>query len=131
MNNKQAVIEIIKHAQEYQNNLLDKNILFAFQQNNSIEFIESEFLDKRFLHLTGVSIDLSIVRGSSDFFNLAANGNLKDTHFTQNNPKIIASKLSALDQTMSIQTTAREVGDFQNNGGNLYTEKLSGSAKAC
>jgi hypothetical protein len=132
MLNREVAKEIMNQAQNYHNNLENKNLLFVFQKRgeNDIEMFEVLCLPKNFLHLTGVDINRENVSGAVDFYNLALNGKLKESHFTQGNKGIIEKKLFAMKQTMFIHNKGREIGEFSGNYGSTYTEKLAGSTKA-
>ena len=133
MNDNQVANAIVKNAKIYKANLENKNILFIFQsrENKEIGSIETLFEPKQFLHLTGVLINRKNVRSAIDFYELAISEKLNPSHFQQENKRLVEDKLNAFNQTMFIHKTAKEIGNFNNNSANLYTDKISGNTTAC
>ena len=57
ISNESAVGIINKSAVSYKENLLDKNVLFVTKDDNKVLLFETQFLDRNFMHLTGVKSD--------------------------------------------------------------------------
>ena len=53
---KEIIDTVVDMAQKYQKNLENKNILFVYLNsiNQKLEYIETRFLARNFLHLTGL-----------------------------------------------------------------------------
>ncbi|MCL2053176.1 MAG: PBECR4 domain-containing protein [Oscillospiraceae bacterium] len=131
MTNQQVANEIIGLARRHEENLNGKNLLIIFSTKDDIEHIETEFLAKHFLHLTGVERNYKQVNSSIEFYNLAITGTLKDFHFSQDNTRLIEKKMSALHQTTMAHVTSKEIGDYNGNGFVLKADKLAGTVKSC
>ena len=118
----EAVRIIFKCAKLYKENLSGKNILFI-SENNKPEFFETSFLPANFLHLTGVKTGSMRER----FFEAALDERLRpeDIHFETGGTTEL--KLSILPQLMSIHTTARMVGDYDNSRPLLIADKFAGT----
>jgi len=72
---KSEALRIIHNgAVAYQNNLVNKNVLFVTLVNGKTELFEASFLPRSFLHLTGVSTKLN----STTFYSLALRDRLRD-----------------------------------------------------
>ena len=66
---------ILHVKQQYNLNLENKNLLFIFNSKfSNIEYFETLFLPKHFLHLTGVISNKNIK--SSNFYNMCLKGKL-------------------------------------------------------
>ena len=64
---KKEIIKILQiSAKKYNENLLNKNIMFVFEdkQIGEISYIETVFNDYNFMHLTGIKY----IKGASEFF---------------------------------------------------------------
>ena len=62
--NKEIIKRICESAKKYKNNLLNKNIIFIFEnkKKQKIEYIEVLFLAQNFLHFTGIKYEKRILR---------------------------------------------------------------------
>lgn len=121
--NKINDLNIIKQsAKLYEQNLLDKNILFVYLKNNNIEFYEVTFLQEHFKHLTGVISKLNAYQ----FFYRARNNRLKTTDFNykDNTTKL---KINNLIKSMILNNYVKMIGEFKQNKVFLSIDKLAGN----
>lgn len=52
---KKDIIKILhQSAKKYQENLLNKKIIFIYKNKDNLDFIEALFKDSNFMHLTGI-----------------------------------------------------------------------------
>jgi len=102
--------------------------LFIHSENNKINFIETVFLPRHFLHLTGVKT-LNI--GSSDFYRRCLDGQLSPSIFSLYENGTTEMKLTVLPQIMNIHKVARMLGDYSPIKSVLMTEKIVDTVTAC
>ena len=120
---KEAVGIIHRCAALYDKNLAGKNVLFVTIKDSSVACFEALFRTQNFMHLTGVKSMMN-----SDFFYKAAlNQRLSPSNISFDSGGTSELKLEALPQLMSIHTTARMVGDYDNSGPLLISDKLVGT----
>lgn len=116
-------LNIIKQAAKlYEQNLLNKNILFIYLINNKIEYFEATFLEEHFKHLTGVHTNLNAYQ----FFYKAKNNRLKVSEFDYKNSTTVL-KLDNLIKSMSLSSYAKMIGEFKHNKVYLSIEKIAGN----
>ena len=126
MNKHSALQIILQCAQEFEVYLKNQNLMFLLSdKNGKVSFFESVFQTKHFKHLTGIKTDL----GSNDFYRACINGKLSEDNFEL--LKTTDLKLQVLSQAMHIEKTAKMCGEFNNNGFDLYTQKLVGNIQVC
>lgn len=112
MTDTQVLKIILKSAKLYRDNLANKNmIIISYDaKSKSYSYIETVFLERNYLHLTGVQIKLeksgksynSEIGGSVDFYNICLNNELKVTDFKQAKDGTTPLKLVVLPQLMSL-----------------------------
>lgn len=129
MKKEEAVRVIISCAKQYNQNLESKNFLFVYDENNKINFFETVFLSRNFLHLTGVQLGQNTK--SSDFYRRCLNGQLSPSVFRLSKNGVTEMKLSVLPQIMNIHKVARMLGDYSSTKSVLITEKIVGTVTAC
>ena len=133
MKNRYTENEIIKNicesAQLYQKNLLNKNIMFVFENNNTLSFIETLFKDYNFKHLTGISYKKS----SKQFFCDCINRKISPKNIIFEKEKIPFTylKMEVLTSAMSINKIAKRLGDYDYNKEKLEIEKVIGNVRLC
>ena len=121
---KEKAISIIhKSAIEYNNNLLNKNVLFLFSHNNKFDYLECSFTNNNFLHLTGVETNIEPMQ----FYNAALSSNISLNDFNFKNDGTTELKLSVLLKLMNIHKVGRMVGDYDYSGRWLIADKLAGT----
>ena len=128
-NNKEIINRICESAQKYKTNLLNKNIIFIFQnkRNRKIEYIETLFLGQNFLHFTGIKYK----KNAEEFFKeclknrISPNSiEIKDKQFTQ-------LKLEILENAMYINKSAKRIGEYNESRLNIKIEKVVGNTHFC
>jgi len=121
---KEKAISIIhKSAIDYNQNLLNKNVLFLFSHNNKYDYLECSFTNNNFLHLTGVETDIEPMQ----FYNAALSSNISVNDFSFKDDGTTELKLSVLHKLMSIHKVGRMVGDYDYSGRWLIADKLAGT----
>lgn len=127
MDKKEAIRIITECAKKYEKQLSNQNLLFLFGEAKNPKFIEAAFLPFNFMHLTGANI--SSIK-SNRFYNLCLNQKLKEIHISIYKDGTTEKKLSVLPQLMDISSTAKMIGDFNNTGFLLQSEKIVGNTVA-
>ena len=121
---KEAVGIIHKCAALYNENLSGKNVLFVtIGKDSNVACFEALFRKQNFMHLTGVKSNMN----SEFFYKAALNQRLSPSNISFDSGGTSELKLEALSQLMSIHTTARIVGDYDNSSPLLITDKLAGT----
>lgn len=126
MDNKFVLNAIYKNAIQYHNNLEGKNILFVFGSRENTNFIETSFLKKHFLHLTGVKLTNGM--SATLFYKRCLSNQISPNDF-QTDFKV-KLKLDVLPQVMKIYKNAKMCGDFDGNRLKLHTDKIIGNVTA-
>ncbi|MFC4803762.1 PBECR4 domain-containing protein [Filifactor villosus] len=127
MNKKKAIKIIYECTKKYENQLNNKNLLFLFGEARNPKFIEAAFFPYNFMHLTGAS-KTSIK--STQFYELCLDRKLNENHISIYEDGTTEKKLSVLPQLMDIASTAKMIGDFNNSGFLLQSEKIVGNTVA-
>ena len=121
--NKTNDLNLIKQAAKlYDQNLLEKNILFIYLNKNKIEYYEVTFLKEHFKHLTGVYSELNAYM----FFYKARNNILKASDFEYKN-NTTGLKIDNLINAMILNTYAKMIGEFKQNKIYLSIQKMAGN----
>lgn len=123
---------IVQAAALYKENLLNKNMLIIYEKQQKQYFcLNILFLERQFLHLTGVRTTNNI--SSKDFFQKCISRKLTVKDFEVEDTWTTTKKMNVIIPAMSIYKNAKMVGDFQSNGtyGKLYTEKVVGNERGC
>ena len=123
---KKDIIKILYlNAEEYEENLLDKNIMFIYKngKTNSMHYIETIFNDYNFLHLTGMKYK----KGAIKFFKSCRRKNLQDKDVEIRNEIFTALKLEVLESAMAINKSAKRIGIYNDNKSNIKIERVIGN----
>ena len=121
---KQEALRVIHNsAKAYNENLVNRNVLFISLNNGKPELFEASFLPRNFLHLTGVRTGLS----STAFFSMACRDRLNENHIEFAGDGTTEIKLNVIKPLMNIHTTARMLGDYDHSQRFLVTDKLAGT----
>lgn len=132
MSKQEALKIILNCSKMYQQNLENKNILYIIQDNlGKVSYLETTFLSRNFLHLTGVKILNSKIKSSIDFYNLCLKKQLSISDFDFNSNGTTTKKLNILQSIMQIYKNAKIVGEYNNFKKYLSTEILIGSINCC
>jgi hypothetical protein len=121
INKIEAIRVIFKCAKMYNENLSGNNVLFVSHADYKTEFFETSFSPNNFLHLTG----FKVVRNRERFFEAALNERLSPEDIAYESGGTTELKLSILPKLMSIHTTARMVGDYDNSRPLLIADKFA------
>ncbi|MFC4803763.1 PBECR4 domain-containing protein [Filifactor villosus] len=127
MDKRQAIKIITECAEKYDRQLNNKNFLFLFGETKRPQYIETAFLSRNFMHLTGsgsVSVD------SNRFYKLCLDKKLNEENISLYENGATPMKLSILPQLMDIPFNARMIGEFNKSGLVLHTDKLIGNTVA-
>ena len=108
MNNKDAVRILKSSAKLFHEELENNNILFVFGNSRNPEFLETLFLRRHFLHMTGVKIRHYMTSG--EFFNKCLSSRISESDFYLSSDGTTEMKLSVLPALMSIYKNAKMVG---------------------
>lgn len=128
---------VLNCAKQYQNRLLDKKLLIIYRErlDNTIRYIEVEFHDHNYQHLTGLEfIDRNgnVYRGrSKDFFRKCIENKLttKDIRFRKDGTAQL--KLRALPVLMNITKVTKIAGCYNGSRPYLYVDKFIGNVNFC
>jgi len=110
-------------AVAYQNNLVNKNVLFVAVSLGKAELFEASFLPRNFLHLTGIRTKLN----STTFYSLALRDRISEQDITFADDGTTDKKLDVLQSLMNIHVTAKMLGNYDNSQRLLVTDKLAGT----
>lgn len=111
-------------------NLENKNLLFLYSENHHAATLETCFLPRHFMHLTGVDAP-SYIHKSVAFYEACLGNRLSPDSFEIKLDGTTEMKLQVLPQLMKIQHTARMLGNYNSSKTYLHTEKLVGGQAAC
>ena len=148
MKKEEALKIILKAAKQYENSLVNNNLLFvSCDKHHKITFFETAFYASNFLHLTGVELSIDYINKIKNNNNLKLDDqkiavsffrdcldnkiSLDDFDFDTKGQAVL--KLEVIMKTMTKNTSANMYGDY--NGflvhGLLYTKKMVGSVNFC
>lgn len=137
---KEKAISIVTScAKAYQENLVDKSLLFVCSDKHSnISCIEFTFDSSNFLHLTGLKPKAFITESgeehtlnSTEFYNKCLDRKLRTTEFDFATDGTTPLKLDVLPSLINKCLSAKMIGDYNSPNPKLYTEKLVGNISAC
>ena len=130
MKKSEAIRKLTACAEQFSNNLANRNILYIFSDSGKNQYFESLFLPRHYLHLTGIKLLTNNIK-SVDFYKLCLRNQLSPSVFSFHENGTTEMKLAVLPQIMNIHKTAKMVGDYDNTKSVLFTEKIVGSITAC
>lgn len=131
MNKKDALAILFKCADEYRNNLENRNLLLIFGDRKKAHSFETTFFQRNYLHLTGVIPDQDKFKSATEFYKACIDKRLTVDDFEFVSANLTEMKLSVLMQMMNIHKSAKMVGDYNFNKSQLYTERLAGGIFGC
>ena len=126
--NKDDVLKtIIKSANLYKKNLVNKNFLIVSKNRNEpYNFWELIFEKKQFLHLVGVKTNLS----SKHFYTKATTKKLSINDFEPRTDGTTELKLAVLPTLMEFKNSVRMIGHYlEDCSPRLLTEVLAGNVR--
>lgn len=126
---EEIVNKIYESAIKYRENLLNKNIIYIYEKNKAKElnFIETIFNDYNFLHFTGTQYRYN----AHKFFKDCLEKKLSCNNIKVNNNSFTHLKLEVLENAMSINKSAKRIGDFNGSKVNIKIEKVIGNTHLC
>ena len=128
MSKEEALKIILNCSQMYHQNLENKNVMYIIRDKlGKINYIETVFLSRNFLHLTGVKILNPKIKSSKDFYDVCLKKQLSILDFEFNSNGTTVKKLNILQSITQIHKNARIVGKYNNFKKYLFTDILIGS----
>lgn len=141
LSDKEIIGEIVTSAKLYEEHLLDRNMIIISYNRmvNEYSYIECEFLDKHYQHLTGVKIRPSkgaptynsSIGGSANFLTACLDGKLKQTDYKVAEDGTTPLKLAVLKEVLTFKRGKNMLGAFSGAKNKLYTERLVGNVRGC
>jgi len=107
----EALRVIHSSAVAYQNNLVNKNVLFVALSDGKPEMFEVSFLPRSFQHLTGIRTALN----STTFYSLALRDRIREQDIEFASDGTTDRKLDVLKSLMNIHITARMLGNYDHS----------------
>lgn len=128
---KEALSVVFNCAAAYQQNFINKSLLFVFtDKHKHVNCLEVTFDASNFQHLTGFVTDPEKI-SSTDFFNRCLDKRLSIRDFEFDSDGTTPLKMRALPVLMRKDLSANLIGDYNMQQPKLYTEKAVGGVKAC
>lgn len=123
---KNIIKTVVDIAHKYQEKLENKNILFIYLEHSSqkINYIETKFLSRNFLHLTGLNFS---GKHSNYFYKLCLNNKIKSKDIEIRNQKLIQMKLEILNNLAFLDKKVRILGQYNNSKLRLNTDMIIGN----
>jgi len=131
LNKKEALSIIIRGAEEYHKNLENKNLLIIYEKDDVVDFIETNFYPRNFLHLTGIEIINKKIHSSVEFYNLCLKKRISINDFSFKKDGTSILKLQSLIQVFQIYKNAKIIGQYNNQRPYLRTNILVGNINYC
>lgn len=136
---EQAIAIVSSCAKSYQENLVDRSLLFVcLDKHKRTSCIEFTFDVSNFLHLTGLKLKNAIDADGNeyklnaiDFYHKCLDKKLSVQEFDFSPDGTTSLKLDVLPFVMNKSLSAGMIGDYNSINPRLYTEKLVGGIKAC
>jgi hypothetical protein len=122
MDKKTALQIIFTCATNYRANLSYNNLLFICGKVNDCTVFQTAFPEQNYMHLTGVETTLT----ASEFFRDCIDRRLTVDQFSFAANGTTSLKLEILPRMMEIYKEAKMVGDYNESGKFLVTEKIIG-----
>lgn len=124
MNKKSIVKNIEKNIVLYDKNLKGKEFLILAKNSNNIIQFKLAFTEANFLHLTGLKTQIN----ADDFYKAVKNHQLNEKDFEcKYNDDLMKKKLDALPYLGEIHRCAKTIGNYNNAGFELTTDKILGN----
>ncbi|MCT4612063.1 MAG: PBECR4 domain-containing protein [Clostridia bacterium] len=133
--------KVIECANLYKSNLLNKNMLIICydNKNKKYSYMETAFLDKHFVHLTGIKIRPSKgattynpnVKSEKNFFHNCINHRTQISDFELPTDGTVELKMQVLSKVINFINSNNMMGSFGHRQNHLITEKLVGNIYGC
>ena len=136
----QAISIVVTCAEQYRENLANKNLLFICQDKHKrISAIEFSFDASNFLHLTGLKVKKLKYKGddaddtisAKEFYEKCLAHRLSASDFEFAKDGTTQLKLEVLPRLISKNLSATMIGDYNSRNPKLVTDKLAGNTAAC
>lgn len=111
-NKKTALQIIVNAAKEYDKKLRNKHFLIIYQENGKTKVVCVGFRDMNFLHITGVTTELSAQR----FYSACVDGKLSENDFEIDHKGKVQQKLMVLPYLSELLYHNCMIGNFINSG---------------
>jgi len=121
---------LLECAELYKTNLVNRSLLFVFNNSGVVESLEVICLPRNYLHLTGIVLNDNNLK-SIEFYEMCIDKRLSPSTYKLSKNGTTQMKLSVLNQVMNIHKTAKMVGDYTDTNSVLVKEKLAGTITAC
>lgn len=131
MTKKEALSIVFACADAYQENLVDRTLLFVTtDKHKRVRCTEVSFDASNYLHLTGFKLTHSSM-SANNFYDLCCDRRLteRDYEFAADGTTVM--KMRVLPSVINKNLSARMLGDYNGQGPRLYTDKIAGSISAC
>jgi hypothetical protein len=140
MTDRDILNKILESSYKYRDNLLDKNmIIISYNRKfNHYSYIECEYLDKHFQHLTGVRIRPykgaptynPDMMSSANFFDACINNRLKMSDYRNPRDGTVELKMVVIMEVLTFMcSTKNMMGFFLKSKDKIFTEKLVGNIR--
>ena len=130
-----AISIVVKCAEQYKENLADRNILLICRsKQNVISTIELSFDASNFLHLTGLKLRQKTGQNRMSakvFYNRCLSHQLSAADFDLAADGTTPLKLEILPRLLSKDLSVKMIGDYNSRNPKLVTDKLAGNTIAC
>ena len=145
MNKAKAIRILTLAAAAYKNNLEDQEVMFLygvpadikkFLQKGVVEisamnYYETVFLRRNFLHLTGVKLNKEKIKSSINFYEKCLDHRIAEDDFEFASDGSTQQKLEIIEQMMNLKKNVAMIGDFTDRGPTLYAQKAAGTIFGC
>ena len=131
MDKKEALSILFSAAERYDQNLLNNNLLFVYRVGTELHTLETVFLKRNFLHLTGVFVDEKTIASANSFYNICLGKRLRQDAFDFYPDGTTVMKLEVLRRLMDIQNCAHMIGYYNGSYLRLKTDRIVGNIFAC
>lgn len=129
MDKKEAIKQICTLAKQYDLNLLNRNIIFIFNYNDTYQYLETAFFNRNFLHLIGVKL-LDSSNTPTNFYNQCLTNRVPINSFELKKDGTTELKLRVLPSLFNL-SGYKMIGEYNKTKNFLITEKLCGGIHGC
>ena len=131
MQKVEALKIVLNCAIQFENNLKNKNVLFLYEKDRKIYYIETAFFSRNFLHLTGLRIANKYTISATEFYSMCLRKKLSIEHFELSTDGTTRQKLQVLPQVMNIHRNAKMIGYYNGKHPRLSTDIITGTIFSC
>lgn len=120
------VDKLVESAKRYDKRLNNKDFLVVYQENREIKAVHVGFKDVNFLHLTGITTELS----AKQFYSACVSGKISEKDFSVNKKGFVEQKLAVLPYLPDLFYYKCMIGNFVNSGIYIKADYFIGNTKA-